>query len=478
MVKHFQIHNVRLGLATNSSSTHSLIFLPDAVTDDPPDDNTNFGWSQFTLSSVTSKRDYLGAAIYENLRRETSDAVALTVAREWSGSSALNSESYIDHQSHLTLPHEWSGKGLDRDFLDDLKRFLETDSVVVLGGNDNDDESHPLLGSGVDLGLRSAMPIEDYAPWVARKDPLGYWVLFNRSTGAKLRVSLSTTGFAATPERSTVPELVDVKITDFCPYDCAYCYQGSTTQGKHADKNKLSSLAYTLGQLRVFEVAIGGGEPTLHPHLESFLTTLKYAGVVANITTKNLTWVKAEALRLIESGYLGAVAYSAETYEDVAKLVEVVAVQPKLKDHINVQHVVGLDEDEFQFRHFLTDCAKAGFRLTLLGFKTTGRGATFGEKKNDKWLSILAEVCKTEHLRVGIDTTLANRHWNALIAAGVPKWCMTRHEGRFSCYVDAVEQKIALSSYADPVASLALPSDEQEFVEAFQSFSRPAPTTA
>ena len=60
------------------------------------------------------------------------------------------------------------------------------------------------------------------------------------------------------------PESIDLKITDYCDAGCAWCHEGSTRRGKHADLN----LAF-LSTLRAgTEIAIGGGNPLDHPRLE------------------------------------------------------------------------------------------------------------------------------------------------------------------------------------------------------------------
>ena len=51
-----KIHNLRLGFACNSSSSHSLIFLP-GCTDNA--EGQDFGWQCFTLASSEAKMGYL-----------------------------------------------------------------------------------------------------------------------------------------------------------------------------------------------------------------------------------------------------------------------------------------------------------------------------------------------------------------------------------------------------------------------------------
>ena len=55
------ISNIRLGFATNSSSTHSIIILPGQVDDMVWEGE--FGWQNFTLASSGAKMLYLAVCM-------------------------------------------------------------------------------------------------------------------------------------------------------------------------------------------------------------------------------------------------------------------------------------------------------------------------------------------------------------------------------------------------------------------------------
>lgn len=231
------------------------------------------------------------------------------------------------------------------------------------------------------------------------------------------------------------------------------CYQNSTTKGKHADKNVLASLAYALKQLQVFEVALGGGETTAHPDFVAILDSFRWQGIVPNFTTKDLKWLrdKDKAAQILER--CGAFAYSAETALAVEMFAEVWKAVGWKKDtssyppveKATIQHVVGT-EDEASFKALLLACHEAHLPVTLLGYKTVGRGLMYQPKAFD-WVKVVADVVKGKHLRIGIDTVLADTSYQALMDAGVPDWCVTRREGKFSAYIDAVEGKMGPSSF-------------------------------
>lgn len=69
------------------------------------------------------------------------------------------------------------------------------------------------------------------------------------------------------------PDSLDIKITDKCEYACSFCHESSGKTGQHGDlKGVLDCLT---GLPKGVEIAIGGGNPLLHPDLEDFLKALK-----------------------------------------------------------------------------------------------------------------------------------------------------------------------------------------------------------
>ncbi len=239
------VHNVRHGFATNSSSTHSIVYMRGQKLRDVAAQG-GFGWGNFTLTDRADKRRYLAAQVYQSLCHTVGSDVALTVAEAWTGAALtpdkdMGIEEYVDHQSVISFPSNFEGKGICREYVEDFARFLDRDDVAVLGGNDNSD-GHPDLERGdvESAGVRDGIT-DVYGAFVARKDPTGFWTLFNRSNGNKLRVSFGNGGFMEAPTKATAPELVDVSITNWCNTGCDYCYRNSTTKGRHADKSTCGS---------------------------------------------------------------------------------------------------------------------------------------------------------------------------------------------------------------------------------------------
>lgn len=445
-----RIHNVRLGLATNSSSSHSVIFR-DGIKDESPDSDGGYGWENFTLASRNAKARYLGVALRDQLARMTSPEIAATVVKAWLGVESHNGD-YIDHESHFGFPLDWSGLGVDKKFFDAFAARLLDSNAAILGGNDNEDP-HPLRGKGAitldRLGMNGS---------VARRDEAGgYWSLFRRDNGTKVRLSFDLDSIA--PKKASSPELVDVKITDYCATGCGYCYQGSTKEGKHADMSYLCRLAHECGKARVFEVAIGGGEPTTHPKFLEILYYFWSHGVVPNFTTRETKWLSNKPFREEVLKHCGAVAFS---FTEVATLSRLLAKHNFPHERAVIHYIVGAD-------HGLPEVLAAAYHhqlaVTLLGFKTTGRGAKYPSRKED-WAAAV-QALESNCPRISIDTALAAESGDALARLDVPKWCYHVEEGAFSMYIDAVAQTAAPSSYSGKPVPLPKP---EALVSVFTAF--------
>ena len=466
-----KIHNVRMGLATNSSSTHSLIFMSPAIYQKTrTDEYGDFGWSYFTAADKTSKENYLGyilqARLHNLLGESNGDVVlnSLFPHRENFANELEHGGYGVDHQSHFGLPVNWNGKGIDLEFAAALRDYIINNPIAILGGNDNSEgpSGHPLWGNGkhVDLGID-----EYWGEGVVARNDGDHWVVFNRSNGTKIRLSLtSETCKVDTVTKAKTPELVDIKITDFCPFGCPYCYQASTTKGAHADKHIVSTLARSLADLKVFEVALGGGEPTMHPDFIEILEDFRYHNIVPNFTTKNLAWLLDDDRRDKILSAIGSFAYSVSTREDVARiaaLAEKYSVEPhrwRSSDKFSVQYVLNTGGDLYGV---LDEARKHYIRVVLLGFKTTGFGKDFATSPED-WIAIVKQIRKDNGwLTLGVDTAIVQQYGTTIHKdLGIPHELMTANEGKFSMYIDAVTKRMAPSSYCDE--SLYVPFEREE----------------
>lgn len=471
------IHNVRLGFATNSSSTHSVIVLRSKQAKDDGVAHGHFGWDYWTAASSSAKSRYLAHLIRQNLQGRVGPDIAHTVAKAWTGLPRdldLSQDTGIDHQSEVTLPRDWDGRaGLDKEFIEHLAAFLMREDVVILGGNDNDKIEHELCAHGQPTSWNRLWKERPNMEIVAKRDG-PHWVFFDRGTGHKIRFALDPEAPPYT--KAATPELVDIKITDFCPYGCTYCYQDSTTKGAHADINYLRSLSYSLAEMRVFEVALGGGEPTMHPGFLDAIETFRYQGIVPNFTTRNMSFLRdpksAGALR----DAIGAFALSVdeEMFGRTLDPIREYARSGPLGDKMTVQYVIGSGSDSF-FHHLVEFCGENSIKLVLLGAKTNGRGLALADDpkrhQTRNWLDVVRSASEGMYASIGIDTALAEQSADLLKEAEVPSTLYTVREGDFSMYVDAVTRRAAPSSYCDEKLYRKLEvSTADELTSVFRTF--------
>jgi len=457
------VENLRYWFACNSSSTHSVVFYPDRKLEDELCEDGEFGWQPFVAASDEMKRSYL-ASILDHRLDYLGDGDASETAKmivDHLFPSVMT--GFIDHQSVPVIPRRYGSSEPHYDFFHEMVSYVMREGVVIHGGNDNGDINDNTTPPATNIEWYRQIPLDSRDDkWVCRQEG-DWWLLFNHEEGIKATVS-----FEDNPRPrpyAMVPELVDLKITDFCPYACPWCYQGSTHKGGFAEN--VSSWLYAFHRMGVFEVAIGGGEPTLHPEFKQIvghsLTDLR-----VNFSTRNLDWVCHNA-RLIRE-HCGGFAFSVDG--DLHKHLDVIRAlkEAELLEKATLQYVMGTGTD-YDFENLVEDCSKHNVRLTLLGYKVTGRGAhargnlpVTPVQDGDEWI----EIVNKHSYNLAIDTTLAAR---------VPKevfdeTLLRRTEGTHSMYVDAVTSTAGPSSYVpqNEMVSLSGRRLQESLLNAFESF--------
>lgn len=103
------------------------------------------------------------------------------------------------------------------------------------------------------------------------------------------------------------PLILDFAITTQCNQACAYCYQADLPTWQISEKDWQYVLAECI-ENEIMEVALGGGEPTLHPQFPAIVKAFHEAGIVVNYST-NGTNLTDEVLRATRR-HVSAVAVS------------------------------------------------------------------------------------------------------------------------------------------------------------------------
>lgn len=231
------------------------------------------------------------------------------------------------------------------------------------------------------------------------------------------------------------------------------CYMGSTKDGVHANTSIIYNFLEALSKLKVFEIAYGGGEATMHPNFVNILKRTRELGIVPNFTTRNLAWLKQPeiAKEIIEN--MGAFAYSVSNIKDIQKLNALVDYVELEHSRVNL-HVVMGTVSEYAFTRILQEAQKYDFRVTLLGYKESGFGKSYKDENKfveyNWWLKAILALKETDELpTISIDTVLAKEYHKDLIELGVPPYMYYTEDGKFSAYFDAVNLRFGAASYLD-----------------------------
>jgi len=109
----------------------------------------------------------------------------------------------------------------------------------------------------------------------------------------------------------SAPETVHLTITKKCNLDCPLCYE-TNKNVPDMRKEEIFTLIDKLAQMKVFQLAIGGGEPFLREDVCEIIEYCDMKGVVPNITT-NGTLINDGIIRKIKNG-VGGVSVSLNGY--------------------------------------------------------------------------------------------------------------------------------------------------------------------
>ena len=107
----------------------------------------------------------------------------------------------------------------------------------------------------------------------------------------------------------SAPEVVHVAITACCTRACPGCYVPRSGSGQELTVAEWCALIDQWASMRVFQLAVGGGEPLLHAGLFDVLRHARERGIIPSLTT-NGTLIDAEAVRELECAGVGRVNVS------------------------------------------------------------------------------------------------------------------------------------------------------------------------
>ena len=237
-----------------------------------------------------------------------------------------------------------------------------------------------------------------------------------------LNIDLNTNGQKEYPfDVLNSPTLVDLQITNKCNLNCPHCYAESGSHGDHIPLKDAIIAIENCKRSGAFEIALGGGEPTLHPYFIDILKEIRKRNMVPNLAS-NGKYLSEENIEAIKK-YCGAVALSVEfigekfeerrgfPFKDFLKSVD------KLKNN-NIKLVFQVTisksnlDDLKNTTSFLSKLSPYG--IVYLTYKPVGRGENFDStllSENKKETAKIIKDCfllLQDETKVGYDCCLAN----------------------------------------------------------------------
>jgi len=467
------ILNIRQGFATNSSSSHSLIYIPNnsdlSKIHDEPIESPSFGWSEFILKSPYEKKKYFASLLCSSIRGILPPRIINLIIKDLINiNEDINVENdswYVDHQSAYDIPLTKELTDINIEFVKDFYNYIMNKNIVIIGGNDNGGrDAEEILPKGIKFEYADISGFKDtYGTLIAKKQNNNVWTLFNYSTGSKVAISFDMKKNIIF-DKSRTPDLVDLKITDYCNSMCPYCYQDSTLNGKHAKYDDIINIIDALAELDVLEIAFGGGDTTSHPHFEDIIKYTREKNIVPNFSTRSINWVRSYKLMNAVDKYIGAVGFSISSMKEVEDIHILLDKYLKnfndnklfhnRRNRIFMHYVMGSTPID-ELDNILEAINDYSYGVLLLGYKNVGRGKDFKPYDYSDWINLIKN--KYIYSTIGIDTSLAKEYKNELKKIKVCDKTYYTEEGKFSMYIDAVNMKMGPSSYCSPEEMFKLP---------------------
>lgn len=447
------LKNFRKGLATNSSSTHSVIYKnKEEMFEDlnifelnyyDRSDNTIAASREAKIKYVLANiwRDEPLVRILSERFPEMKQYYPLIKAQSKIG---VDKDGYwMDDVFGMTYREDLTVKNNLEFNIDFITNIINNDDIIIIGGSDEQNFVYDTIGKH----LKEPDP-NDY---LIKSDiiPNGnYWLAYGRmhydSNQFKYpafgRLRFSVSGDDPIPE---YPELIDLRITNRCDHDCPFCFMNSNMYEQDAS---MENIRYILDELmgKTIEFSIGGGNILLYPNLDKLFHLMKDHIINVTINVKDCrTILASEHLTTLFQTCVNGIGISIFDVDDIETVRNFTNIICKDNAIYVSMHIIpeylGVSKTEAIMNEL-------GYEnVLLLGYKTNGRGAF--QKYHTFTDDELKLIFENKEPDISCDTTFANRYKEWLMKNYEYARTITWNEGEYSMYIDAITGIAYKSSY-------------------------------
>jgi MoaA/NifB/PqqE/SkfB family radical SAM enzyme len=358
-----------------------------------------------------------------------------------------------------------------------LCNIIDSPDIVIVGGSDEDDFVFDKISGCKRLSYEYI-----YLDNITDKIKNGnYYILYGNMFHKKEKLRLQVDSIPdMIPE---YPELVDMKITNTCEHNCPFCYMNSVPEGEHAKKEDIYRI------LRMFKIktefALGGGNVLLHPDFTNIVKHIHYKDHIVNITIRyddTKTIENNKNIKRAIKKYVNGIGIAVQKAKDVDVASDFIKEMLDLGKHVSlhiIPEMIGSDES-VDIMNKMTEINDTLFdsgienkcKVLLLGLKPSGRAKELKyDLLSDDELHSFEEASRYQFC---VDTSFVNtyEYFFKTFYKECEEFFLTKNEGEFSMYIDAVNNKAYASSYKTDIEDGINIREEQNIKDVFGEIRR------